>query len=726
LRALGSSFALALVLGVGAQGSAQAQQQTLKVMVADFVDKGAKSPGTTLGIQATAAVYNELINSGAGRFYVFQTSEVTKEAQTLGIRTASVPGQPNNFSAPDLERIAKSLGADAVVEGEVAASPLERGRPVRVGLDVRIHDMVTDEDISGALNYVTETPRPGQVGDPEELLTKGVEDVALETIRQIAQRQLFVATILNVNGNYGIINIGTRNGLHVGDELTVYRLSPSGTVRVGRLKAARVYPGDAEADILRNVGGVQIEDQARIIYQPQYKLEIGGTVRSNPSRTNFSIGAVGATLTAIGIGVLVASASRGGQTSISGVTAEAGTNGNSPIVRVRWSDNVFGSSGVQQYKVFRLPDFPFGTVGGGQNNGGNGGNNNATAAGIPVGTESSTIKEFDDLPSPNFAYKSGLGFLVGNSNGGLNTGSNNNGNNGGGNQTQSCAVVTPANAATLDVGFTPGRSYRYQVTAVILRQSNLSSSGNQNGGGGGLGGGGGIGGGGGGNNGGSGNQGGVDCIETDPVQSGLSTPLLPVVLTSPPNLTGSIDIRSFAPTFASRTGADVFQLEISTDRTFKNPSRIFRQQIISTSPNADGATQSLPAALDLTTLAPLLSDTAFANFVGGSSTNSPTIYWRVGARHDEDVPGPINWISQNPSDPDKTFRFVYSEIFSFTAAPVPPPPPGRLAAILNKTFSGRAQSKLPLPGDTTIGRGIIQNHVLTPQEILTGAGRTRH
>ena len=154
-------------------------------------------------------------------------------------------------------------------------------------------------------------------------------------------------------------------------------------------------------------------------------------------------------------------------------------------------------------------------------------------------------------------------------------------------------------------------------------------------------------------------------------------PLNPVVLTSPPNQTGSIDIRTFSPTFASRTGADVFQLEISTDRTFKNPSRIYRQQIISTSPNSDGAIQGVPTPIDLTTLPELIADPTFAAFVSAwSTTNPPAVYWRVGARHDEDQPGPINWISQNPSDPDKTFRFIYSQIFSFTPAPVPPPASG--------------------------------------------------
>jgi hypothetical protein len=751
-RAAAWFFALALIGPAAMQGTARAQaQQTLKVIVADIVNRN-RGGGENLGVEATAAVYNELLNTGAGRYYVFQTSEVQKEAQTLGIRTASAPGQPNNFSDPDLLRIARSLGADAVVEGSVESSGLSRGRPVRVSLDVKIHDMATDEDINGGIAQVTESPRPGQVADPEELLTKGVEDVAQDVVRQITQRQLFVATILNVNGNVAIMNIGTRNSLHVGDELTVYRQSPAGTIRVGRLKAARVYPGDAEADIEQNVGGIQIEDLARIIYRPNAVLPpVGspGPLHNNPPRNNFSLGAIGATLTVIGLGVIVASSARGGQASVSAVTAEAGTQGSSPIVRVRFSDNVFGGAGVQQYKIFRLPDFPFGTLGTGNNNGGGGGGGgggSVQVAGVPVGTATPTIREFIDLPSPNFRYANSGGWLVGSSNGGLNTtggggGNNGSGGGGGGGQQQGCTQAVPANPTTLDVGFLPGTSYTYQVTAVILRQANLSGSGNQNGGGGGIGGGGGgvggggggggVGGGGGGN--GSGNQnGGVQCIETDPVQSGLATPLLPVIITSPSNTDTKLpDITAFRPTFASRTGADIFQLEISTDRTFKDPKRIFRLQLISTNPNSDGATQSPTTALNLEVIPELLADPVFAAYVTSAQSSTPTlptIFVRVGARHDEDVPGPIHWISQNPSDRDKTFRFVYSQAFSFQPPIHPPPPPGggKLAGVLNKLYNGKAFNRLPLPGDTGVSRRIAQKRVLTPQEILTGVGRGRH
>lgn len=718
---------------------AQAQgQQVLKVIVADIQNR---TPSLTpnLGVNATAAVYNELSSQGQGKFFVYDTKTVLAEAQSLGIRIPSVQGVPSNFSQTDLVRIAKSLGADGIVRGVVQSDgSVVRGRPVFVGLDVRIYDIASGEEINGSITEERAEPRPGQAGDTEELLNKAVQDAALNVVRNIVQKQLVTATVLNVNEGIVILNRGQRDGIKVGDDLTVFREGTNGQkIQQAIIRAARVYPDNTEADIVRDIGGIQVEDFARVVYRSPQVLPVPGTngnghLRPSPRSASFSLSAIGATLAVIGLGVVVASAVRGGQTSVSGVTAEAGASNGSPFVRVRFSDNVFGQAGVQQYKIYRLPDFPFGTVGGGGNGNGGGGTN---AAGVPVGTATPAVKEFDDQPSPFFPYANGAGVLLGNSNGGLNSGGNNNG--GSGNNNQQCGVLIPS--ATLDTGFRPGMSYRYQVTAVILRQANLSGTGGTGTGGigGGSGGGGGIGGGGGGGGigggGGNGNNtGGSECIETDPSQSGLATPIIPVLLTTPSNQTSSVNIRQFSPTFTSRSGADLYQLEISTDRSFKNPSLIYHQIIISTAPNSDGVTQTVPQPIDLTTLPELLRDPVFANFVNSSSGSSPqlpTLYWRIGARHDEDNPGPINWITMNASDKDRTFRFVYGNPFAFTPAPVPPPPPGRLAknsraaAQLNQSLAGR--SVLPLPGDSQAGRGTLQR-VLTPQEILTGRGRIRH
>lgn len=697
---------LALISSASLFGNkAEAQgEQTLRVIIAD-VENISADGNQILGVQARDEIYNELLNAG-GRYYPFSEAELRDAAKSVQVRIPSLSKQPYNFSDADLTRLAKQLGADAIVRGRVASGPLRRGAPVTVSLQVFVQDVASGENINGGLTKIKSSSRPGQITDPEELRVKAVTDAAQDVVRQIFQRQVWTATILNVNQNIAIINIGKRNGLQVGDELTVYRQQGRNVVKMGRLKAVRVNAGDAEADILENIGGIQIEDLARTIYNPPFVLStVGGLEPSrNAGKINFST--VGATLATIGLGVLIAQAARGGQSGLTKVTAESGTENGSAIVRVRYTENIF-TSNVLQFKIFRLPDFPFGTVGTGGNN------NNNNGAGVPVGTTSPTVREFIDHASPNFYYANGNGFLVGTTNGGVNNGNNTGGGN---NNNQGCGTPTqPGNAATLDVGFRPGNSYRYQVTAVFQRQSNLSGGGNNGGGGGG---------------GGNGNTGGVDCVESDPVQSGLSTPIVPVILSSPNDQTGSIDISRFQPTWSSRSGADIFQLEISTDRNFRTPSRIFRILVNSTAPNSNGVTQTLPTPINLAGVPELIADPVFAaylNSAGGANVQLPFIYWRVGARHDDDVPGPIHFISQNPSDNDRNFRFVYGTPFSFQPTLLPPPPPGRAASLLNRKINSgnRSTTVLPLPGDTSRGRGTALQRVLTPQEILSGRGRIR-
>ena len=712
-------------------------QQPLRVIIADIVNK---SPSTTpnLGITATAAIYNEMVNSGQGRFSVFQNSEVLKEAVSLGLKVPSNPNQPAFFSESDLLRIAKNLSADAIVEGEVVAGSA-RGKSVKVGLLTNIREVASKQYINGGFSQMTTTPRPGEATDAEELTNKGVSDAAQDVVRQILGRQLATATVIGIETNSVILNKGVRDGVKVGDDIVILREGANGLkTQVGKVRVSRVYPTDSEGEILENPGGIRPEDIARILYQPPVVFTGPDSTKPTGRGAQFTLTALGSTLAVIGLGVLVASASRGGQTSTTAVTAEAGVQSNAPIVRVRWQDNIFGQGNVQQYKIYREPDFPFGQSTGG---GGNGGGNNGVGGGsVPIGVQSSTVHEFLDHGSPYFPYANGLQPLIGQGNGNPVGGSG--GNNSGGNNNGGCGTLTIV--GTLDTGFKPGSSYHYLVTAIILRQSPQTGGSNNNGGGGGNAGGGGgggnAGGGGGGNAGGGGgggsNGGAFECIETDPSRSGQSTPINPVLLTSPANNTASVNIRQFTPQFTSRNGADVFQVEVSPDRTFSNPSLIYHTQLISSAPNADGVAQTSLNPIDLSVSPELLRNPAFAAFVptGCSSQGTvgapPTLYYRVGARHDGDQPGPINWISKNPSDGDTTFRYVYSQVFSFIPAPLPPCPPGvsKAASALNRIYTGQSRAEFPVlkPGASNRGAATLHTTVQTPQQILLGKGRKRN
>ena len=728
------------MMQVALVGQKAEAQDSIKVIVADIVNVS-KNPNAspTLGVNATAAVYNELSGSGQGRFDVSSSKDVSDAAKEIGIRTPSGPGRQANYSDAELLRLAKRLQATAVVTGTVSATPPLRGRGVTVALSLKVRDLASSENINGGIANIVANPRPGQGSDPEELLNKALEDATQLAVREIVSHQLVTSTILNVTGSIAIINRGIRDGLKVGDEMTVFRnIGNSEVVKVGKLKLARVYAGDSEADIRENTLGIAIEDQARVIYFPRGIIGSDSRIRTSSARSALSFSAIGATLAAIGIGVVLASAARGGQSSVSDVSAEATSNALSAQVRIRWGDNVFGNAGVTQYKIFRSPDFAFSPsfVSGTGGAGGGGGNGNTTVGttGFPIGVSDVNRRQFDDTPSPSFrtfTFATGISAAL--------SGSNSNGGQGGGTTTTGgCASTSLASTTTLDFGFRPGVSYQYQVNAVVLRPRNLSGGSTNTGGGGNGGGGGGGGngggGGGGGNGGGGGGGGGgntgstTDCIETDPITSGLATPITPIILNEPKDQVVNVDIRKFAPSFSSRVGADVFQIQVSTDRTFRNASRILKISLASTSPNADGVPQALPQSIDLASSSELLSDPVFQNYVNSSQstgTSGPPIYWRVGARHDDDSPGPVHNLSLSASDTDRTYRYVYNVANQFSSPPTPPNVPGKnvSASRLNKEInSGR--SPLPFPGAQTTRSAI--NRVLTPQEILTGRGRIRH
>src|SRR5207244_3886446 len=157
------------------------------------------------------------------------------------------------------------------------------------------------------------------------------------------------------------------------------------------------------------------------------------------------------------------------------------------------------------------------------------------------------------------------------------------------------------------------------------------------------------GGGGGGNNG-----GGFEIIGSDLVTGGATTPLNPPLLSTPAEGATNVDVKNFTVTWGSRQGADEFQVEVSTDRFFKNRAIIFTSgPLPSSAPQADGVLQSFK--VDLTAQPALLSD---PTFIADITTGTGNIYWRVGARNSQDWPGPINWLSHDPHDPDKTFRWV--------------------------------------------------------------------
>jgi hypothetical protein len=697
---------LALILPLLMLGHGQATAQAtapLTVIVADFVDAKANATNTPLAIAGRDAVYNELVASGQGRFNPIPEKEVTTEAKTLGLKVPARPGDPANFSDADLTRLAKALNADAIVKGTVNAVIPKGQNPILV-LDTIITDATTGDSINGGQSRIVAKVQPGQSLTAQETVDKAVSDAALAVTRQMVSRQMVTATVLNINQDVVLINRGTRDGLKAGDDLDIIRDRAGQKVSVGKIRIARAYATDSEADVLQNVGGIQPEDLARVIYRPEFLFSTANVAKANVRNTRVNFSAIGRTLTALGLGVLIAVAVKGGQATTTNVVSEPTEDGTTPEVRVTWGNNIFGQAGVVEYHIYRTgnttpnfaPGTPYSTSGSSSSSTTSSSSSTTVDAisGIPIGTSTPTIQKYVDQPSPYYPYALIGGFVFAGSNG--SNSSNSTGSSSSSSSsttTQTCGIYA---VGELDTGFTAGHTYQYYVTAIIQREvpltsagstsstgtssssgtsstgttstgttsSSSSSSGSSS----------------------SSSSNGLTCFESDPVAGGFATPVVPVVPTSPANQT-TIDITTFNPTWPSTNGADVFQVEVSTNRTFSTAKTLYYQDVFSSAPSQSGVQQSLPSAVNLTQAAQLLADPTFNAYVNpksGTTSTTPTLFYRVGARHDSDTPGPIDWITQSPSAANRTYRWVYGPIYQFQPTPTPPSPPSKATTTLAK------------------------------------------
>jgi hypothetical protein len=603
-------------LATPAPASAQATTapvgQGLTAIVIDFVNKSGIG-GDTLARFATDAVAVELASSQ--RFEVLRREEVSRAAETLGFR---VP-----YDQAQLSRLAQQLGANAVITGEVAFARVNdkkgQEKSVDVGMRVRVVDPTSGELINGAAQLASAVAKPG-LTDNDALAQEAVGKAAVYAVRDIVSYTLPTGIILNTVGSGDslqvLINRGSRDGIVQGQDMIVLR---DGT-RVGRLRITNVFPTDSEARVVDLGVGVRPQDTVRAVFPlPDLPEKVGDKPRSRSGRSGNALSTLGKFLLIVGVAVLVATAIKGGG-SVSGVTAEADYVNNAPAVQVRWKDNLFGGNTLE-YHLWRTPDDPF------------------NFQGTPVAAVQ-LARSYTDFPAPYSYWDANRAFLQPLFNPGNNQG-------GGGTAT----TVTPPLGAI--PGFVVGRTYVYQVSAVVRRTSTTT-----------------------GGTGGGGQQTLLEDVETNPVSSGPTTPINPPLLDLPRAPAANVNLTSAVFTWLTRAGADTYVLELSSDRTFMNRNAITQLgPFFSTSTNAEGIIMPQPATpINLSTNEILRRDPLFLAFVNRvPGAQRPTVWFRVGARNSVDQPGPVDWFKRQGAD--KQFRYIYSEPRSFTPADLPPPPP---------------------------------------------------
>ncbi len=592
-------------------GSSTGGVQT--VIVLDFANKSGTG-GAALARLATDEVAVALANSA--RFEVLKRDEVIRTANELGMK----PPYDQNARL----KLAAQLGAASIVDGTVEfvkEDAKHMPRTVQVGLSIRISEANTGDLLSGAAQIGEARSRAGQ-SDTGSLTQEATGNAATQGVRQILGYTLPEGTVLSTVGDVKslqvLINRGSRDGVQEGMEMIVTRDKQ----RVARIRVGSVFPADAEASVIDNILGIRPEDKVRAVF-PMPVFDTHGSIRERRvTRASNPVSALGKILLVLLVGIVVAVAANGGSTSVTGVTAEADTVNSGPAVQIVWRDSMFGSGQTLEYHVWRSPDLAFGFT-----------------SPLPVAAVSGGVRNYTDFPAP-FSPWRGQSF-------------NQPGppqNNAGGNNGGNAATVTPT-AGTVTGFRTTGAQVTYQITAVLRRPVVTQNAGGGGGGGGGQ------------------NQGGTEDIETGVVTSQPATPLDQAVLNAPSNNppAANININSITFNFSNPTGADTFQVELSTDPTFKNRNliAIFPVGIPSTSLTLTGISGN----------GALRNNPTFLAFVNTTTTTSPRVFWRVGARRDSDRPGPVDFITRNHTVSDRTFRLIYSNPSSFTFAPLPPGPP---------------------------------------------------
>lgn len=607
------------------QGTATTAGNLLTVIVNDFTNADRnKTGGDALARYATDAVAVELAQSA--RFEVLKREEVTRTANELGYRAP--------YDQSQLMKIAQNLGAAAIVSGEVAFVRTDEGKKggpvhqVNAGLKIRIRDVSSGELLNGAAEVGQADAKPGQ-SDIDSLAQEAVSKAAVAGVRDILAYTLPEGIITNSvtqpSGTTVLINRGSRDGVESGMEMLVLRNGQ----RVGKIRITNVFATDSEGKVIENLIGVAPQDTVRATFPEREFTTRGEIVKPKKNRSDSTIATLGKILLVVVVGVIIATAIKQGG-SVTGVTAEADIQNAAPAVRLTWRDNLFGGNTLE-YHVWRNPDQPF------------------NYTGTPVAAIGGGVRQYVDQPAP-FSYWDGTrSFLQAPVTGG------NNNNNGGGNGT--AASTTPTAGAV--PGFTIGRTVTYSITGIVRRTVAQNNNGN---------------------NGGGNNNGGntVEDVETLPVNSGPTTPINQPLLSTPADQSSQLNLANlsnFAFITPNQGGADTYVLEISTDRTFMDRTRIVQLPAVI---NTTTGTITVPA-FDLTNgglNGPLRRDPIFANFVNRvPGAARPTLFFRVGARNSQDSPGPVHAITRNPKDEDRTFRYIYSSVRSFTPADMPPPPP---------------------------------------------------
>lgn len=635
---------LALLLVFGFAQGARAQTQTAPVWAVLDLQDSKKAGGEGLGQFAADALRSEFAKLGT--YELLPRDSIMRGMDELRL----VPPLTENV---DMIRLGQTIQAEALVTGRVAdfqVLGVKEGKVADVLLEVTVLDIASGLTVNGAVVKGSSAVRP--VGtDDSVLLEDAVRSASFQAVRDIRDRNLPEATVLNTRTTELLLNRGSRSGFKVGQRVILVRARE----QVAEATVTAVEPDSSFAKVTSQTKGVRPGDRARVIFSVERAIALTGAGEIRRERVRSGGNNQG--LVALGVLAILAFFLFGqGRSSSSDpvgqVLAEATiTAGDQPAVRVSWTRDAFfrGTNvGPFRWQVWRndIADTPVAVTVGASNSviddllgqSAPSGANPWYDFGGQIGGRTCDVEDPEEgeivdggtplVPGTPYQYSVELVYrinsldLPGDGGGGTTTG---------GTTTGGTTTGGTTTGGTTTGGTTTGGTTTGGTTTGGTTTGGTTTGGTTTGGGGGD---------------------TVYCyfMSSRVAARGLATPLNRPTPRAPQN-----DQTINAPTTFQWTSVRGSVASVQLEYILQ----------FSTTPSfSRGTVSNAGTILDLTSPAdsPVSSQTIdTADFFPAADT----VYWRVGVRNIEDRPGPV----------DNGGRYIYSAVRRFKRSTLPPGPP---------------------------------------------------
>ena len=350
IRFNGLASVVLAALTFGAAGNASAQASDFPaIAVIDFEVNSGRVDNAALGPMAAEAVRKELAKLGTADIVPNET--IKRTIDELGWQTA-----PKDRAS--LIRLGQNLNVDTIVTGEVRDAHVDsvgNGRQARILVAMEMRDVASGLTINGAQTIGSSGVRTGEVAN-NTMYGDAINAMAFDAVRDMQNRQLPSATVLNTLKDQALINRGARSGFRPGMPVIIVR----GHDQVGNATVSTVDPDSAFINFGSLIKGVQPGDKVRSLYSPdKTMLEIlpNGTARTSRGvRSGSNSGLVSLLLVVLALAFLLGQG-RGSNETLAKVKAEAVmTASDQAGVMISWTRDPFlrgNQEGPFRWQVWR-------------------------------------------------------------------------------------------------------------------------------------------------------------------------------------------------------------------------------------------------------------------------------------------------------------------------------------------------------------------------------------